>query len=371
MRTADDIVREDMDYICNRLGDEFRSMAGSTLLITGAAGFLGYYLVQSVLHWNRTRARSTPIRLIACDNFMRGAPRWLTALCGQPEFNLLRHDITKPFPDHVGSLDFIMHAASIASPFHYRLHPIETMDANVGGLRNLLERCVRQQNSGHPIAGFLFFSTSEIYGDPVPGSIPTPESYRGNVSCTGPRACYDESKRYGETICVNFAAQHGMRIISVRPFNNYGPGLRITDRRAIPDFARDVLAGKDLVLLSDGTPTRTFCYVADAVTGYYKALVHGRSGESYNIGTDEREIPISDLADMMCDTARNLFGYKGTAMRSQSSDKHYLTDNPLRRRPIISKARDELGFVPEVSLEAGIHRTLIWYNENTCAEEAI
>src|SRR3977135_861476 len=141
------------------------------------------------------------------------------------------------------------------------------MDANVGGLRNLLDYGLRQAKSGSPLSGFLFFSSSEIYGDPPPDQIPTPETYRGLVSCTGPRACYDEAKRYGETLCVAFARQHGVATRLAPPFNNYGPGLKINDGRVLPDFARDALAGRDIVMLSDGSATRTFCYAADAIVG--------------------------------------------------------------------------------------------------------
>ena len=149
------------------------------------------------------------------------------------------------------------------------------MDANVNGLRNLLRYFQEQKAKGKTVGGLLFYSSSEIYGDPTPENIPTPETYRGNVSCTGPRACYDEAKRFGETLCVNFATQYDLPIKMARPFNNYGPGLKITDRRVLPDFARDIFAGKDIVMLSDGAPKRTFCYVADAVQGYYKILVRG------------------------------------------------------------------------------------------------
>lgn len=367
--TADDVIRHDLDDIANRLHSEFAAMSDKTLFISGAGGFLGYYLVQSVLNWNRTHQEKTPVRLIAGDNFIRGVPRWLTALAGDPALVRLRHDVTQPLPGDVGNLDYMIHAASIASPIYYRMHPIETMDANVNGLRLLLDRCLRQKESGHPISGFLFFSTSEIYGDPAPNQIPTPETYRGNVSCTGPRACYDESKRYGETLCVNFARQHGMPVCCARPFNNYGPGLKITDRRVIPDFARDLFAGKDLVLLSDGSPTRTFCYVADAVVGYYKILVRGRAGEAYNIGNEKPEISMLTLAEMLTAAARRLFGYQGKIIRRESSDKDYLTDNPQRRCPVIAKARAELGFDPVVPLEEGLHRTLVWYEANQTAQE--
>ena len=315
-------------------------------------------------------AKTPPIRVIASDNYIRGVPEWLTALEGDPSLTLLRHDITDPLPDDLGPIDYIIHAASIASPIYYRRYPIETMDANVNGLRLLLERCRKQQAEGHPMSGFLFFSTSEIYGDPSPDQIPTPETYRGNVSCTGPRACYDESKRYGETLCVNFARQYAMPIASARPFNNYGPGLKISDRRVIPDFARDLFAGNDLVLLSDGSPTRTFCYVADAIVGYYKILVRGRAGEAYNIGNETPEISMLTLAGMLVESARELFGYTGKVVRNVSGDQDYLTDNPQRRCPIIAKAREELGFEPEVPIEEGLRRTLVWYRDNQQAQDA-
>jgi nucleoside-diphosphate-sugar epimerase len=368
--TADQVVAEDLANICRRLEAEFSTMKGKTLFISGGAGFLGHYLVQAVLHWNRTRGPAQTIRVIVSDNYIRGVPDWLTALEGDPSMTLLRHDITDPLPDDLGPLDYLIHAASIASPIFYRKYPIETMDANVNGLRLLLERCRKQHTNGHPISGFLFFSTSEIYGDPTPDSIPTPETYRGYVSCTGPRACYDESKRFGETLCVNFAQQYSMPITMARPFNNYGPGLKITDRRVIPDFARDMFAGKDLVLLSDGKPTRTFCYVADAVVGYFKILVRGRAGEPYNIGNETPEISMLTLAEMLAAGGRSLFGYDGKVVHNASGDKDYLTDNPQRRCPIIDKARKDLDFEPEVPLEEGLRRTLAWYRGNQQAQDA-
>ena len=368
--TAAGVVARDLADICRRLESEFSAMQGKTLFISGGAGFLGHYLVQAVLHWNRTHPENPPIRVIASDNYIRGVPEWLTALEGDPSLTLLRHDITDPLPDGLGPLDYLIHAASIASPIYYRRYPIETMDANVNGLRLLLERCRKQHAEGHPISGFLFFSTSEIYGDPSPDQIPTPETYRGNVSCTGPRACYDESKRYGETLCVNFARQYDMPIASARPFNNYGPGLKISDRRVIPDFARDLFAGNDLVLLSDGSPTRTFCYVADAIVGYFKILVRGRAGEAYNIGNETPEISMLTLAEMLAEAARGLFGYTGKVVRKVSGDQEYLTDNPQRRCPIIAKAREELGFEPVVPIEEGLRRTLVWYRDNQQAQDA-
>ena len=181
---------------------------------------------------------------------------------------------------------------------------------------------------------------------------------------------HHESKRYGETLCVNFAQQYNLSIRIARPFNNYGPGLKITDRRALPDFARDVMNGHDIVLFSDGAPTRTFCYVADAVVGYYKILVRGRNGEAYNIGIDKPEISIRELAERTVVTSRELFGYQGKAVFGVSEDRHYLTDNPNRRCPMIDKAREHLDYNPEIGLEEGLKRSLLWYADNREAEEA-
>jgi nucleoside-diphosphate-sugar epimerase len=369
MQTAKDIVQTDLNLIANRLGPEFAQMAGRNLLIAGGAGFLGYYLVQGVLYWNRWNPEHFPIKITVLDNFVRGMPAWLESLRSEPNLRWEKHDITKPLGADLGDYQYLVHAASIASPIYYRRCPIETMDANVGGLRHMLDYCYSQIGSGKTIEGMLFYSSSEIYGDPTPENIPTPESYRGNVSCTGPRACYDESKRYGETLCVNFARQRGVPVKIARPFNNYGPGLKITDRRVIPDFARDIMAGRDIVMLSDGAPKRTFCYVADAVVGYYKILKRGRAGEAYNIGVETPEISVAELAEKIVGIAREL-GYQGRVVGQKSQDEDYLVDNPNRRCPIISKARTELGYDPVVTLDEGLRRSLIWYTENLEATEA-
>lgn len=355
------LIQDDLDYICNRAADAFKELAGSQLLITGGAGFLGYYLVQSVLWWN-SHSDKAPIQLTVYDNFLRGTPDWLVQYDQKPTLTLTEHDVTNPLPSDLGHVDYVVHAASIASPTYYREHPIETMDANVQGLRRLLDYAVREQENGRPLDGFLFFSSSEVYGDPDPEHIPTPETYWGRVSFTGPRACYDESKRYGETLCVNYTRVHSLPIKVARPFNNYGPGLEIADRRVVPDFARDVLNGRDIVMLSDGSPTRTFCYSADAVVGYLKVLVQGRPGEAYNIGADAPEVSIIELAQRTVRAAGTLFEYEGEVVRKTSDDPEYLTDNPSRRCPDITKARTDLDYAPSVSLDEGLRRSLLWYH---------
>lgn len=345
-------------------------MAGKNLLITGGAGFLGYYLVHAVLHFNKTAGRDRPIRVTVWDSFIRGAPAWLTNLNGTQHMVTECRDLIEPLPQPMPDFHWIIHAAGIASPPFYRKFPIKTIDANITGLRNLLNYSVAQADRGRPLEGFLFFSSSEIYGDPTPDWIPTPEHYRGLVSCTGPRACYDESKRFGETLCVVFAQQHGVPTKIARPFNNYGPGLKITDRRVLPDFVRDVMAGRDIVMYSDGRPKRTFCYSADSITGYYKVLVKGKLGEPYNIGIDSSEISIADLAEKVIGLGQAFFGYQGRLIRQPNPEVDYLVDNPNRRCPDIGKARTHLGYDPAILIDEGLRRSLIWYTHNREAVEA-
>jgi len=370
IQSLEQLLDEDLRYICDNVSAEFSKMSGHNLLITGGAGFLGYYLVQAVLYWNLNRSSDNPIRLTVFDSYFRGLPQWLSDLETNENLSLVKFDMMQPLPKNMGDYEYIIHAAGIASPMYYRKYPIECMDTNINGLRNLLDYCILQRDQGKPVKGFMFYSSSEVYGDPAPENIPTDETYRGNVSFTGPRACYDESKRYGETLCVNFAQQHDLPITISRPFNNYGPGLKITDKRVLPDFARDVLNNRDIVMLSDGSPKRTFCYVADAVSGYFKVLVRGHQGEAYNVGVETPEISMLETAEKVVAIAAELFGYKGRVVQKDSEEAAYLVDNPNRRCPNIDKAREHLDYDPKILVDEGLRRALIWYSHNQDAEEA-
>ncbi len=362
VKDAKQIVENDLQSICNNLTEEFNTLSGKTLLVTGGGGFLGYYLLQAIQLFNRLNDKMR-IKVIMLDNFIRGKAEWLAELENDPNIEIRCCDITAPLPKDIEA-DYIIHAASIASPIYYRKYPLETIDANITGLRNLLEYCMNRKQNNNPVKGFLFYSTSEIYGSPRAEDIPTPETYNGNVSCVGPRACYDESKRLGETLCWVFSQKYDIPVKIARPFNNYGPGLSINDRRVIPDFAKNILDNKDIIMYSDGSPTRTFCYITDAIVGYYKILAKGAAGQAYNIGTDSPEVSMKDLANRCAETGKRLFGYEGKVAMEKSPDKEYLENNPNRRCPVIDKARKQLGYNPVVSLDEGLKRSLIWYNEN-------
>ena len=288
------VVTEDMRHIRSQVPEAAR-FDGATVLVTGAAGFLGFYISHFFCHLADHGIRPKSILLL--DKFVLGRPAWIDQLAAAyPNVTVHSFDIAT---DKLASVpgaaaaDYVLHMASIASPTFYRKHPLITLDANIWGLRNLLD-AYRDTK----LKGLLFFSSSEIYGDPAPVAIPTNEEYRGNVSCTGPRACYDEAKRFGETLCWVFANTFGTPVRVVRPFNNYGPGMALADRRAPADFAQCVLNGQNIVILSSGTPTRTFCYVADAVAGYFKALLHDQF-EAFNIGIEKPEIT--------CGSSPNIF----------------------------------------------------------------
>lgn len=350
------IVEEDLDRILDAIQTKGQ-WKNATVLVTGCAGFLGFYFMQFFV---RRSGELGIKKVIGLDTFLLERPAWLEALVQEfPDLiDLKTFDISK---DDIKSVDgsadarYVVHGASIASPTFYRQYPVETIDANIWGLRRLLDY-YRGRDS---LKGFLFFSSSEIYGDPDPSKIPTDEEYRGNVSCHGPRACYDESKRFGETMCWVYAKQFDMPITIARPFNNYGPGMRLGDKRLPADFASLVLAGEDLVILSDGTPTRTFCYVSDAITGYLLCLVYG-TYDYFNIGTEKPEIMVRDFARIYKEAGAKVFGYKGQVHYQQSDDPDYMTDNPNRRCPVISKAREKLGYDPKILVEEGVERYLTY-----------
>lgn len=361
------IVGQDLERIYHALTpEERRGLESSTVLLTGGAGFLGYYFIQFLTHYKTVLGIK---RILCLDNFQVGYPHWLKELSEQGSVELHRFNvITDAISEIPGAAeaDYIFHMASIASPHYYRKYPIETLDANVWGLRRLLDfYCAKR------LRGFVFFSSSEIYGDPTAENIPTPESYRGNVDCHGPRACYDEAKRFGETMCDLFYQKYAMPIAIIRPFNNYGPGMRLNDARVPADFANAVRLGRDIVMYSDGSPTRTFCYISDAIIGYLKVLLHAKDGfEAYNIGMDRPEISIRELAEIYTEAGREIFGYSGSVQYLVSEDQAYLTNNPQRRCPVIEKARTKLGYAPCVPVEQGV-RYFLEYVKESREEELI
>ncbi|TWD96461.1 dTDP-glucose 4,6-dehydratase/UDP-glucuronate decarboxylase [Neobacillus bataviensis] len=345
------VIKEDIKELSKEIEGQLKKLEGSRVLISGGGGFLGGYFLDLIDYCNQN-IFETPCNVICIENFISAVPQRIQHLQNNQYFEIVNQDIVQPLNINK-KVDYIIHAASIASPTYYRKYPIETIETNVMGLKNLLDFGKEQG-----VKSFLFFSTSEIYGNPAPEFIPTPETYNGNVSCTGPRACYDESKRLGETLCVIYFQQYGVPVKVVRPFNVYGPGLRIDDKRVIPDFFNDALHHKKISLFSNGAPTRSFCYISDAIKGFMLALLSNHDGEAFNIGNDEVEISMLELAKLV----GKLVGGVEIEFK-QSNDDKYLIDNPQRRCPNLTKAKNLLGYYPKVNLEDGLGSLKDWYEE--------
>ena len=349
------IVEGDLEKIYQDLGESKFLLNGATILITGCAGFLGFYALQFLLKF----ADDLNIKkVIGLDIFLLSQPSWIVELQSlhPTRFQFVNFDISKgniSLINEIESVNYVIHAASIASPVVYRQFPIETIDANIWGLRSLLDYFKNRKR----LKGFLFFSSSEVYGDPRTDEIPTKETYFGNVSFTGPRSCYDESKRFGETLCWIYASQFSMPVTAARPFNNYGPGMKLGDQRLPADFAKAVMSDEDIIILSNGLPTRTFCYISDAMAGYFLCMLHGKY-DYFNIGIDGPEISVLEYAKIFRDEAKIIFGYKGKVLYEKSQDPEYLTDNPNRRCPDINKARNILGYKPSILVHDGVRRFL-------------
>lgn len=335
--------------MAKKLGKNADRFEGKTVLINGAGGFLGNHIVGLLQHLNRTRFKK-PVHIIALDNFLVGIKDSLFIDHNDRNLEFIKHDVRNPFKTK-RDVHFILHAASIASPVYYAQYPLETLSATVDGLRHTLDLAREKKPEA-----VLYFSSSEIYGDPDAANIPTKEEYNGNVSATSLRACYDESKRVGETIATIYHRMYNVPVKSVRPFNAYGPGMKANDKRVLPNFLNAALDKKTIEIHNRGAQTRTFAYVTDAINGYLRVLLKGRSGEAYNIGSDSGEISMFELA-------KKVEEVHGEPVNIQLAKypAGYPVGDPTRRRPDITKARTELGYNPNVELNEGIARMLKWY----------
>jgi dTDP-glucose 4,6-dehydratase len=299
-------------------------------VISGGAGFIGSHLCDFLLDRGHD--------VVALDNLITGSAENIAHLRNRGAFQFLQIDITN-LVSIDGSVDYVMHLASLASPADYMAHPIETLESGSTGTRNLLELALRNG------ARFLLTSTSECYGDPQ--EHPQKETYWGNVNPVGPRSCYDESKRYAEAITMAYHRVHGLRTNIARIFNTYGPRMQLKDGRVVPAFIDQVSSGEAMTVFGDGSQTRSFCYVSDMVRGLF---LLSESDERYpvNLGNPQ-ELTILEFAE----TIRKVSGSSAEIVFRPLPQ-----DDPKRRQPDITKARTILGWQPEVTLEDGLRLTL-------------
>ncbi len=305
------------------------------VLVTGAAGFIGSHLCDRFI--------GEGYELVGMDNLLTGSLSNIEHLFGHPSFKFYHHDVST-FVHVPGNLDYILHFASPASPIDYLKMPIQTLKVGSLGTHNLLG-LAKSKN-----ARILIASTSEVYGDPQVH--PQTEDYWGHVNPIGPRGVYDEAKRFQEAITMAYHTYHGLDIRIVRIFNTYGPKMRLDDGRALPTFMSQALRGEDITIFGDGSQTRSFCYVDDLVEGIYRLLM---SDYIYpvNIGNPD-EISIKEFAEELI---------RLTGTRSKIIYKPLPTDDPQRRKPDISRAKEILGWSPEVSRAEGLKKTLNYFKK--------
>jgi len=342
-------LNSDINEIISRIAPVAKDFSGKTICLTGGRGFLGRYFSEVFVSLNK-EVLNNPVKLIVLDNLITaGDAGDYFPSTDNAEF--INYDVIEPF-DYGGEVDFVIHAAGIASPYYYRAFPLETLDVAITGTRNMLELAKLKG------AQFIFFSSSEVYGDPDAKHVPMAESYRGNVSTQGPRACYDESKRAGETLCYIFHTNYGIHTNTIRPFNVYGPGMQENDYRVLPNFASRIQAGLPLKVYGDGRQTRTFCYVTDAIIGSLLVMLRGVPGEAYNIGNPFPELSMLDLVKRIRSISEDQIEYN--LMEYPDS---YPGDEPMRRCPDIRKAILQLGFEPQIDIDEGLKRFFSWTNE--------
>ncbi len=311
------------------------------VLVTGGAGFIGSHLVERLLAGGD--------HVVVADNFITGQPSNLDHLDKYPRLRSLPQDMSQPLRSEITDerYDRIYNLASPASPRGYSRYPIETLLVNSHGTYHALE-LARLHG-----ARFLQASTSEVYGDPLVH--PQTEDYWGNVNPNGPRACYDEGKRFAESLVMEYVRQHAVDARIARIFNTYGPRSHPADGRVVPNFCIQALEGRPITIYGDGHQTRSFCYVDDLVRGFLALMeTDGLAGEVVNLGNPE-EHTILQFAERIVEIA-------GSA--SQIVHEPLPTDDPQRRRPDISRARRVLGWEPEITLDEGLRRTLDFFRES-------
>lgn len=311
------------------------------IVVTGGAGFIGSHLCDSLLAEGHT--------VTAVDNFLTGSAKNIAHLHTNPAFRHIEHDILVPLAtsefDLLDPVDAVFHLASPASPADFTRIPLQIALINSAGTHNVLEFALRHK------ARYLITSTSEAYGDPTVH--PQAEDYNGNVNTTGPRACYDEGKRFGEAITSVYVNEYGLDGRIVRIFNTYGPRMNPHDGRSVPNFITQSLRGAEITLYGDGSQTRSYCYVSDMVAGL-KAVMFAppeTRGMVFNVGNpDERTI--KEFAEII----RELCGSRSTIKYLPA-----LQDDPTRRQPDITRVKSLLGWEPTVLLEDGLKETIDWF----------
>jgi UDP-glucuronate decarboxylase len=340
------ILQEDMEFITNTELD-WNNFSNKTVLVAGANGVLPAYMIETLLYLNDKR--NLKIRIIGLVRDIKKAIKKFKYYQKRKDFRILQRDITEYFTIKE-RVDYIIHAASQASPKYYHLDPVGTLLANVVGTYHLLELAKKKS-----VENFLYFSSGEIYGTLSKPAVPINESMYGTINPLDIRSSYGESKKMGENMCIAYAHQFGIPIKIVRPYHSYGPGIALDDGRVFADFVADIISGRDIVIQGNGTELRSFCYLSDATLGFFTVLLKGKNLEAYNVGNPACLLSIEKLAIKLV----SLFPEKKLKIVKQQRLK---TDNYLKSKttiayPDISKINN-LGWFPKISIETGFKKTV-------------
>ena len=314
------------------------------ILITGCSGFIGDYILQAL-----TASVFNNKNIIHGIDIIKPKNKY-------KNFKFFKRNLLKITPSSIPKIkyDYIIHLAGIPSPTYYKKFPLGTIFLN----SNLAEILLKKSNIDK--SKFIYFSSSEIYGNPSADKIPTDESYNGYVSSISDRSCYDESKRMGETLCVSYAHQYKIDVKIVRPFHTYGPKMDLKDGRVFADFVSNVVMNKNLIIKSDGKTERCYCYLKDAVIGFLRVLINGKSGNAYNIGNPNETYSVKELAKKILETQ------KQTSLRliyQEQNDMNYLRSPYSKMIPNIDKV-SKLGWKPTTTVIEGFDRTIKSYMDN-------
>tara|TARA_B100000282_G_scaffold282764_1_gene245837 strand:+ start:2490 stop:3524 length:1035 start_codon:yes stop_codon:yes gene_type:complete len=333
-------LESDISEIVQNLSKYKKNFSGKSFLISGANGFLGKYFIKTLIKLNETIDKK--IKIYAIDIKFDNCDIYLNSCVKK-----LKQDINK-----IGNLkfksDYVLHAAGIPSPKNYFKKPIEAIFTSITGTKKLLEYSKKNNSK------FIFFSSSEIYGNPDKKNIPTKESYNGNVSSIEDRSCYDEGKRVGETLCYFYKIKENINCVIFRPFNVFGPGMPKNDYRVFPRFFSSIKKNQPITIFKSGKQTRTFCYVTDAITAMLLVVINGKNFV-YNIGNDKPEINMSTLYKIIKKNISKKVSYKNI-----NYPKNYPQVEPLRRCPNIDKLKDEFNFKNKVGINESVKRFFEW-----------
>jgi nucleoside-diphosphate-sugar epimerase len=344
------IISDDLNFIYNS-NIEWNKFYNKTILISGASGFLPAYLVETLMHINLVN-KDANIKIIGLVRNISKAKERFMQYENSEKLEFLVQDVCEKITINY-KIDFIIHAASQASPKYYGKDPVGTINANLIGTTNLLE-LARRNN----VEKFLFFSSSEVYGQLNEEDIPTMEDKFGSIDPCNVRSCYSEGKRAGETICISWKQQYNIPVVIVRPFHTYGPGMDLNDGRVYADFIKNIVNNENIEMKSDGSAIRAFCYISDATIAFFKVLLNGEIGVAYNIGNDKNTCSILQLAESLV----SLFPKKNlNVIMNQKPNVNYIPSLVNKNIPNINKIRN-LKWEPIINIKEGFTKTIKYYD---------